>query len=539
MQERNVPQYVQDLMDEIEKNVMADSDLLGELCDKLDRYAAENDDSALKGYSLFYRGFNKYANAQFEPGMEAISASLNYLIPAGLWRLVGNAYNSMGNIADFQGDTSLAIDCYLKGLSVAVEQNIAKLEYTFRTSISNIYISLGSYENAVAMLQECERLREGGVNVPLDPVIVATANMVNCYIRLGQLDKAEKKLDVLREISKNETSNLNTLLRCTLESQFYHLTGNSEALDAAIAMLDSLKPDNIDVFDAFDELILHAQLLLEIGKIDEFNVLLKRLEEQVDSPNIEQKILDLQMMYYRKIGDSDNLAKTAIRYYEVSELCGQQRSKIVNHNITTRMRLEEEARKRQEIERSNLLLKQKSERDALTGMNNRYKLNELAELAFHKAQLSGSPLAIEILDIDCYKEYNDNYGHQAGDDCLIRIADAIRSMEEYSGVHTARYGGDEFVIIYEEYSPEDVERMARLLQGRIYDLNIEHKFSAVSDRVSISQGLFHHIPEDGNKIWDFLHCADMVLYGVKRCGKNNYQLKTSFVSVAKYNNAAQ
>ena len=190
--------------------------------------------------------------------------------------------------------------------------------------------------------------------------------------------------------------------------------------------------------------------------------------------------------------------------------------------------------KRKEIERTNLLLKQKSEQDALTGLNNRYKLNELAELAFHKAQSSGTPLAIEILDIDYYKEYNDNYGHQAGDEVLIRIADAIRSLEEYDGVHTARYGGDEFVVIYEGYSPEEVERMAQLLQDKIYELNIEHKFSAVSDRVSISQGLFHQIPSKINKLWDFLYGADMILYVVKRRGKNNYHLEKSFEDAAQY-----
>ena len=538
MQERTVPQYVQEWMAEIEKNVMTDSKRLDEYCDKLDQYANENDDNALKGHSLFYRGFNKYANAQFEQGMESISASLNYLISAESWRLVGNAYNAMGNIADFQGDTSLAIDCYLKGLSVAIEHNITKLEYTFRTSLSNIYLGLGSYENAIAMLEDCDRLREKDPAIPLDPVVVATANMVSGYLHMGELDKAEEKLNALREINVSDPSNLNTLLLCTLESQFYHLSGNDEALDAVLIKLGSLNPDNIDIFDAFNELIHEAKLLLEVGKINEFNVLLRRLEEQVDSPNIEQKILDLQMMYYKKIGDDEKLAQTAIKLCEVSKQCDLERNKIVNHNITTRMRLEDEERKRKEMEKSNFLLKQKSEHDALTGLNNRYKLNEIAELAFHKAQSSGSPLAVEILDIDCYKEYNDNYGHQAGDVVLVCIADALRSLEENAGVYTARYGGDEFVIIYENYSAEEVERMAQLLQNKIYDLNIEHKFSKVTDRVSISQGLFHQIPEGINKPWDFLHSADMVLYGVKKRGKNNYHLETSFAGVTQYNDTA-
>ena len=537
MQERNLPQYVQDLLKDVEQNVMADTGHIAQLCDRLDQYADESNEAFIKGQSLFYRGFNKYANAQLEEGLEILSNSVNYLISAELWRLAANAYNSMANIVDFQGDISMALEYYLKGLEIATERNLVKLDYTIRTGISNIYIGLGAYENALDMLLACERLQESGEEVPLNPMLITAANTVSCYIHLREKDKAAQKLDALRGIYKQYSSDLNTLMLTILETQFYRLIGDSAALDAAVATLDNLQLNDIDIFDAFNELILHAHLLLELEKINELDRLLSRLEALADGPTIEQKLLDLRMMYYHKIGDHDSLAEKALRFHEVSRQCEQERNKIVNHNIATRMRLDEEERKRREVERSNLLLKQKSERDALTGLNNRYKLNEISEVAFNDAQRGGYPLAIEILDIDCHKEYNDNYGHQAGDEVLISLAGVLRSMEEFAGVHTARYGGDEFVIVYENYSPEEVERMAQLLQSRIYDLNIEHQFSKVSNRVSISQGLFHSVPSGGNRIWDFLHCADMVLYGVKKRGKNNYHLETSFTGVSQYSDA--
>ena len=538
MQKRDLPQYVRDWMLEVEQNVMTNNERMVEYCDKIDQYAEEKNDTFLRGYSLFYRGFNKYINAQLEQGMEVLSSALTYLISTQSWEFVANAYNSMGNIADFQGDISLAIDCYLKGLALTIEYGIENIEYNLRTNIANVYIGLGSFENAVTMLQHCECLLENGATASSGAILAATANLINCYINLKMTDKAEQKLKVLRQICDKNPSTVTTLLYHILEAQLYHITGDSEALNTACNALSSLKLSSIDVFDALNELSLHARLLLETERLDDFLSLITRLEEQADSPNVEKKVLNLQMQYYRKIGDHKRLAQKALKFHDVSELREQERNKIVSHNIIARMRLDEEAQKRQEIERSNLLLKQKSEHDALTGMNNRYKLNEIAELAFHKAQLNGTPLTVEMLDIDCYKEYNDNYGHQAGDECLIRIADVIRSLEEYNGVHTARYGGDEFVIIYEEHSQKDVERMAQRLHDMIYELNIEHKFSKVSDRVSISQGLFHHVPDEGNKIWDFLYCADMVLYGVKNRGKNNFRLDTSFEVIPRYNNTA-
>lgn len=535
MEERMRPQYVREWMLEIEQNVVKDNDRMMLFCDKLEQYANENADDFLKGYHLFYRGFNKYINAQLEQGMDVLSSALNYLIASQAWGLAAHAYNSMGNISDFQGDVSLAIDCYMKGLALAIEYNVKAMEYNIRANIANVYMSIGAFENAAAMLHECERLMETGLPMPEAPQMAVAANLANCYINLGMTDKAQEKLNFLHTKNNESPSTINGLLCFTLEAQMHHATGNIEARDQAIDDLKKLELSSLDVFDALHELSNHALLLLEIGKTEDFLELVNLIEKSADSPNVLKRVLELQMKYYKKIGDNAKFAKLAMKFYEVSEQREKERNKIVSHNIITRMRLDDEARKRQEIERSNLLLRQKSERDALTGMNNRYKLNELAELTFHRAQLNGTPLTVEILDIDHYKEFNDNYGHQAGDDCLIHIAEVIRSMEEYHGVHTARYGGDEFVIIYEEYSLRDVERMAQRLQDAVYKLNIEHKYSKVSDRVSISQGLFHHVPAEEDKVWDFLYCADMVLYGVKKRGKNAFHIDTSFDTVPQYN----
>lgn len=534
METKNLPQHVQEWMQEIEKNVVADNDRMMEFCDKLEQYAEEHNEGFLKGFSLFYRGFNRYLNARLEQGMEDLSAALNYLISAQAWGMAAHTYNSMGNIADFQGDISLAIDCYIKGLSLALEHNIKGMEYNVRTNIANVYMGLDAYDRAVNMLLECDRLLENGLSMPDGPRLAATANITNCYIHLGELEKAENSLNWLRKKYEEVPGTMTCLLICVLETQLYHASGNTEARDAAINRLEKLKLKSLDVYDALNELYRHCLLLLEIDKMDDFLSMVNRIETLAESPNAEKRVLDLRLTYYKKIGDNENLAKMAMKYYVVAGLRENERNKIVSHNIITRMSLDEEERRRKEVEISNLMLKQKSERDALTGMNNRYKFNELAELAFHRAHLNGTPLTVEILDIDCYKEFNDSYGHQAGDECLIQIANAIRSMEEYNGVHTARYGGDEFVIIYEEYGKKDVEKMVQRLKEKIHNLNIAHKGSTVCGHVTISQGLFHKIPSGGNKLWDFLYGADMALYAVKNRGKNSYYIGTAFDEVRQY-----
>lgn len=535
MEHTNLPAHIREWMQKIEENVVSNPDLLMEYCEKLEQYADSVRSDYLKGYSLFFRGFGFYTQAKLEESMSALSSALNFLISEEDWYMTARTYNSMGNIADFQGDLSLAIDCYCKGLVISKEHELGLLTYSISSNIANIHLSLGQLDHAVEMLLSCERLIEEGLSVPIQYQLVIHANLATCFIRLNELEKAKLYCDkLIRDFGENPTDT-NRVTLCILNAELHHALGDIPARDAAVTELSGMALSSSTVYDALNELCRHALLLLELDKREAFISLVTQLESCADNPNVKKIVLDLRLKYYKQIGDTENCAKTAIEFYKVSELREDMRNKIVSHNILTRVHLDEESRKRMEIEHINLQLKQKSEHDPLTGLSNRYKFNELFELAFHRAYISGSPLTVEILDIDCYKEFNDTYGHQAGDDCLIRVAEAIRSLEEYPNVFTARYGGDEFVVIYENYTLRDVEKMAKLLQKKIHALGIEHKRSKVSDRVTISQGLLHRIPAGGNKPWDFLYYADMALYGVKRRSKNNYYIGTTFQEVREYN----
>lgn len=530
----NLPVHVQDWIRKIEEHVVTNPDLLMEYCDKLEQYAGETHSNYLKGYSMFFRGYGYYAMSRLEESMTALTCALNELIGTDDWFMTARTYNSMGNIADFQGDLSLAIDCYCKGLSISKEHGLDMLIFSISSNLSSIHISLGQLDHAVDMLLSCEERIGKGLEVAPHSKMAIIANLTACYIRLNRLTEAEKYLEMLRHDFGDSPADAIRVILCILTAELYHKLGDIRTRDTAIAELDGMELQSNILFDALNELCRHARLLLELEKFDEFLALLGQIESRADSPNVEKTVLDLRMKYYQKIGDQKAYEEIAVKFHEVNELREHMKNKIIAHNIVARMYLDEESARRKEIEMTHLLLKQKSERDALTGMNNRYKLNELSELVFHRAYVSGTPLTVEILDIDCYKEFNDNYGHQAGDDCLVRLAEAIRSMEEYPNVYTARYGGDEFVILYEGYARDDVERMARLLQNKVHALNIEHKYSKVSDRVTISQGLFHRIPSGGNKPWDFLYCADMALYGVKKRSKNSYYIGSSLAEVRQY-----
>ena len=130
------------------------------------------------------------------------------------------------------------------------------------------------------------------------------------------------------------------------------------------------------------------------------------------------------------------------------------------------------------------------------------------------------------MDIDFFKEYNDHYGHLAGDQCLKAIAGVLRKQQVPGKIFCARYGGDEFMILYTGMTVEKIRRVAEDILRKVRKLKLPHECSNCSNYVSVSQGVFVRIPVGNSKEWDFTSRADELLYKAKSCGRNSICLST-------------
>lgn len=315
---------------------------------------------------------------------------------------------------------------------------------------------------------------------------------------------------------------------CT-EAIFYHKTKNITKRDRCIEEVQRGVQENIVLLDLFDDYYKYTLMLMEAGKEDAFWQMVDILEPLIKNCNIlnlQLKLISLKIQYYRMHGKSAEYLQAAGLYYEISEMMERETRNMMNNVLNLRKNLEKANRARQEMELQNRILVQKSEMDPLTKLANRFRLNDYSEEIFSVVCRTESTLAVEILDIDYFKEYNDNYGHQAGDHCLVSIAEAIKYMAQTYHAFGARYGGDEFVIIYTGVTKEEAVERAEELKQKVLETNIAHKFSKACDRVTISQGLCWGAPQTGNRMWDFLHTADDMLYKVKRITRNNYCVGT-------------
>ncbi len=177
------------------------------------------------------------------------------------------------------------------------------------------------------------------------------------------------------------------------------------------------------------------------------------------------------------------------------------------------------AMKSMELENLNELLLSLSEKDKLTGIANRRKFDDYIDHIWSSSIKDGSNIALLILDIDYFKEYNDNLGHLEGDKCIASVANALANMNIKSHF-IARYGGDEFMVVLENCSIGDAVNLAENIKNTIVELNIPHHFSKVSDRITLSIGAAAVIPDENMTIKDFIREADKALYIAKKSGRD-------------------
>lgn len=172
-----------------------------------------------------------------------------------------------------------------------------------------------------------------------------------------------------------------------------------------------------------------------------------------------------------------------------------------------------------ELEEVNAILRKLSSIDGLTGVANRRRFDEILGVEFKRAKRYDKPLSIIMIDIDYFKEYNDMYGHQDGDECLKNIATALRETVKRPGDLVARYGGEEFVVVLPQTDESGAWIIANQTKLKIEDLKIPHEKSSISKYVTISLGLAT-ITEDIDSVSKLIKEADIALYEAKKLGRN-------------------
>jgi diguanylate cyclase (GGDEF)-like protein len=164
-----------------------------------------------------------------------------------------------------------------------------------------------------------------------------------------------------------------------------------------------------------------------------------------------------------------------------------------------------------------------SARDGLTGIANRRAFAEAVLVEWNRNARAASAISLAMLDIDCFKQFNDHYGHLAGDECLRRVATALQGTLKRPGDLLARYGGEEFVAILPATPLSGGIAIAEELCEAIRAMALPHAASAAGSIVTVSIGVATIVPDHGSTPELLIKAADEMLYKSKRAGRNQVQ----------------
>lgn len=183
---------------------------------------------------------------------------------------------------------------------------------------------------------------------------------------------------------------------------------------------------------------------------------------------------------------------------------------IFHQNITERKLAEEEVRNLARL-------------DGLTDIPNRRAFDEFLHNEWRRCARLQKPISLAIVDLDHFKLLNDIYGHQSGDDCLVRIGTLLKEFASRPSDICARYGGEEFALVWGDTSLAQAKQLSNKLLKQILALHIDNSDSPIDKYLTASVGLAEMIPNTGTGEGALINKADLMLYKAKDRGRNRVE----------------
>ena len=526
-----LPQTVQNFINDTIRYRESGNCLDYDTCQKILEYAADTGSQKLTGLGLYYLAECYWQKGEYENTMQCLTEGVGCLENARMYELLAKAHNMMGAVSDRKNNRMLALSSYYNSLKYAEKYHFYYIQGMAESNIAYTLVrmrlrqeAIQHYRIAIACYDKSEKTYQ------------LNYNRINCMIECGcchmYLGEMEEALQLWNEIEK--------ILREAPESYYSKITlgmyripcellkgHEEEALKLASDLLEQLS--DRDVFEEImDELVILAGILaiLPDGKY------LEELIRIIDEKHIEEHyniFLDLypfKSELLQKKGLTWEYIDYTRQYFDIYEKYQQENREALINVIELQNRLKNVTLDWTNMKASNRELESLAMHDELTGLANRTFLHEYLTSSFEHAYEEHELMGVELMDIDFFKEYNDHYGHLAGDQCLKAIAGVLRKQQVPGKIFCARYGGDEFMILYTGMTVEKIRRVAEDILREVRKLKLPHECSNCSNYVSVSQGVFVRIPVGNSKEWDFTSRADDLLYKTKSCGRNSICLST-------------
>ncbi|SFK95773.1 diguanylate cyclase (GGDEF) domain-containing protein [Lachnospiraceae bacterium KH1T2] len=509
----NYPEKIQNLIKLCNEERFSSPRSVIDYAEELHLYADSICDSALAGYADFSIGDAYFTQCDSENCMRYINAAMKELFAAADWQLLGECYNLFGILCEHQGNISGAIESYSQANILIERYSLYVLGAMVHANYSTLLHKGGDDLSALEEILICNKYIKHIQNddhyayLPIQIQI----NTIRIYISLMQKKRAAEELAKLEEMfaARPEQSYEVDyyLMRLMYSDLCKDEMEEKRCLDNMMQALHECEY-KVDYLDDCTELMTY---LKRKNRYDLIRVVLKELEGVTSSNDFADTLMTFSGFrcdLLQHEGRWSDLLDELRHYRRLSDTHKKSLYNVMKIMMETHQSL-------LETEKANFALQKRLGTDELTKLANRKRLNEESDKLFESAKKNELFLGVEMLDIDNFKQINDTYGHQTGDNCLQALADAMRSIENPK-VFCARYGGDEFQILFTNCSDDEISVTTTDLRNKLSEI-----LSALSlPPITISQGICNNIPTDSNRLWDFTSIADRALYEAKKLGRD-------------------
>ena len=283
-----------------------------------------------------------------------------------------------------------------------------------------------------------------------------------------------------------------------------------------VILLDLSLPDSngLETFLSLKTIAPHLPIVLLTGLNDE-SLALKAVREGAQDYLIKgqatTEVLIRSVNYaIERMHHLEKIHQSEVRLQQINQQLAQQ---VKNHTSELEFR-------NQELKKLFL----HATTDKVTGIANRYRLEDFLQREWGNAIRNQISVSVIMIDIDRFKQYNDTYGHQAGDHCLRQVAQTINNTVRRPKDLAARYGGEEFIVVLSDVSPDGAITVAENIRSQVKALAIPHATAEVSDYVTISLGVASTIPVINSQAERLILAADKALYLAKQKGRDRVEM---------------
>lgn len=528
---KGLPQTVQNFIEETIRYRENGKCLDNETCQKVLEYAADTGSQKLAGLGLYYLAEYYWQNDRFESTMQCLSESVGYLKSSRMYELLARTYNMMGAVADRKNNRMVALSSYYNCLQYAEKYHFYYIQAMAESNIAYTLVRMRLREEAIQHYRialECYEKSE--------KTYYLNCNKINCMVECGccymhrqEVDEALQLWEKIQDILQKEPDSYYSAITVEMYRIPCEILRGRE--DEAQRVSKQLL-EKLEGAEFFEEIKDNLVILAGILSLMPDEELLENLIRIIDEKHVEDHyniFLDLYPFKSRlllKKGQISEYTEYTRRYFEIYEKYRQENREALINVMELQDRLKNATLDWANMQASNAALEDLAMHDELTGLANRAFLHEYLTSSFEHAYGEKEIMGVELMDVDFFKEYNDYYGHLAGDQCLKAIAGVLRKQQVPGKVFCARYGGDEFMVLYTGMTAEKIRRVSEDILREVRKLKIPHERSNCGKYVSVSQGVFARIPVGNNREWDFTSRADDLLYRTKNCGRDGICMST-------------